>query len=179
MDNHWHLTYQPPTSSCPRGLWMTPKKKWKSSHAENRSYQLTHAGRPANQGQIGQHSYFLHGRIFIFCFFWTLGHQYCNSEWFFALVTAFYLNFFWRVARKEGTNVWVSFIDRSLLESEISLNKWGMTEIYSASNGMFGIDIGIMWVVQLHSISVNSAIVRDFNWRVQDLATSRKNQTKK
>ena len=53
-------------------------KKWKSSNAGNRSYQLTHAGWPANQGQIGRHlladnSYFLRGRVFISCFSEPLG----------------------------------------------------------------------------------------------------------
>ena len=35
---------------CPR---VQKNKKWKSSQAGNRSYQLTHAGWPTNQGQIG------------------------------------------------------------------------------------------------------------------------------
>ena len=40
--------------------------------------QLTHAGQPTNQRQIGWHwlagnSYFLRGRIFIFCFSEPLG----------------------------------------------------------------------------------------------------------
>ena len=44
----------------------------------NRSYQLTHAGRLANQEQISRHwlagnPYFLHGRIFISCFSEPLG----------------------------------------------------------------------------------------------------------
>ena len=29
-------------------------------------------------------------------FFWTLGHQYWNYKWSFALVTTFYLNLLWR-----------------------------------------------------------------------------------
>ena len=49
------------------------EKKWKSSNAGNKSYQLTSAGRSAHGWQIGRHwlagnSYFLRQRIFIFCF---------------------------------------------------------------------------------------------------------------
>ena len=45
---------------------------------ENRSYQLTNAGRFANHGQMGWHwlagnSYFPRRRIFIFCFSGSLG----------------------------------------------------------------------------------------------------------
>ena len=45
--DHWEFQYW-----CPR---VQKNKKWKSSYSGNRSYQLTHAGRPAKQGQIGQH----------------------------------------------------------------------------------------------------------------------------
>ena len=48
-------------------------KKWKSSHAGNKSYQLTSAGQSALGWQVGRHrlagnSYILHVRIFIACF---------------------------------------------------------------------------------------------------------------
>ena len=32
MENRGHLTNHPPTSSCPRGCWMTPSPKLKLMH---------------------------------------------------------------------------------------------------------------------------------------------------
>ena len=103
---------------CPR---VHKNKKWKYSLAGNRSDHQTHAGQPANKVQVGRHwlagnSYFPHGD-FHFLVFWTLGHQYWNFEWSFALVTTFYLNLFWRGVTgisSEGKISWVCGNDKKV-----------------------------------------------------------------
>ena len=77
------------------------ENKLKSSHAGNKSYQLTSAGQSALGWQVSRHglagsSYFLFGRILISYFSEPLAINTEILNGLLALVTTFYLNLFWR-----------------------------------------------------------------------------------
>ena len=57
---------------------------------------------------------------FSFFVFWTLWHQYWNSEWSFALLTTFYWNLFWRGVSSHIFRIW-TFWPQSI---ELTYHSW-------------------------------------------------------
>ena len=143
---------------CPR---VQKDKEWKSSHWRNRSYQLTHAGLPAIQGQIGRHllagnSFFCVGG-FLFLVFLNPWASILKFWMVFCIGNHFLFKSIW-------WGVYIKHLQTSNSKSWLLSAVWFHVE-QGLSNVSFGSNVTLASFLSLEPLEVFNSISLDENWR--------------